>query len=88
MIYFISFRISGLEDASPTYVLFHKLEFWEGLVLWLRAYLESYFLEIRVLRSYCSRITVAPHCSSEGIFGKKGVILVKVLIRFWFTYFL
>ena len=73
MIYFISFRISGLEDASPTYVLFHKLGFWEGLVLWPRAYVESYFLGTRISRSYYSRITVAPHCSCEGIFEKKGL---------------
>ena len=50
------------------------------------AYLESYFLGTRVLRSYCNRITVASHCSCGGIFGKKGFILARVLIRFWFKY--
>ena len=48
--------------------------------------LESYFLGTRVSRSYCSRITVAWHCSRKGIFGRKGFILVRVLIRFWFKY--
>ena len=61
---------------------FYELGFWEGLVLWPRAYLESYFLGTRVSRSYCSQITVAGHCSHRGIFGRKGFILVRVLIRF------
>jgi hypothetical protein len=36
----------------------------------------------RVSRSYCSRISVARHCSRRNIFGRKGFILVRVLIRF------
>jgi hypothetical protein len=65
---------------------FYELGVWEGLVLWPRAYLKSYFLGARVSRSYCSGITVAPHCSCRGIFGRKGFILARVLIRFWFKY--
>jgi hypothetical protein len=67
-------------------LIFYELGFWEGLVLWPRAYLESYFLGTRVSRSYYSEITVARHCSSRGIFGRKGFILARVLIRFWFKY--
>jgi hypothetical protein len=48
----------------------------------------KYFLGTRVLRSYYSRITEARHCSCKGIYGRKGLILARVLIRFWFKYFL
>ena len=43
-------------------------------------------LGTRVSRSYCSGIIVASHYSCMGIFGRKGFILTRVLIRFWFKY--
>jgi hypothetical protein len=43
-------------------------------------------LGTRISRSYCSGITIVRHYSCRGIFGRKGFILVRVLIRFWFKY--
>ena len=84
---FYQFRISGLEDASPTYVLFlmnqgfGKTLYYGQWHIWKLTFQELGFQEVTVAELLQRRTVHA------GVFlGKKNSSLVRILIKFQFKY--
>ena len=84
---FYQFRVSGLEDVSPTYVLFimnqgfgKALYYGQGHI-WKVTFWELGFQEVTI-----AELLQHGTIHAGEFLEKKSFILARVLIRFWFKY--